>query len=221
MFVGNIFLKFNCMPTKLKKDFYKRKVLEVAEELLGKIFVVNDKSTGKLLKGRIVEVEAYDGRTDEAAHTFRGKTDRNRIMFEEGGYLYIYFTYGIHYCANIVADKKNIGTAVLLRAMEPINGIDIFSQRRFNTTEIDDKMKMNLLNGPAKICQAFGLDKQNNGTDLLGKDIYILDRPKLKETEIIRGKRIGITRSVDLPWRFFIDNNPFVSGFKVNKKGRK
>ena len=116
---------------KLKEDFYFGNVLQVAEKLLGKIFVYNNKEINKKLSARIVEVEAYDGSTDEAAHTFNGKTNRNKIMFERGGYLYVYFTYGIHYCANIVTGKEGEGTAVLLRAMEPLSGIDYFKSQRF------------------------------------------------------------------------------------------
>ncbi len=89
------------------------------------------------LSAKIVEVEAYDGRIDEAAHTFNGKTERNKIMFEEGGFLYVYFTYGIHFCSNIVTGKKDEGTAVLLRAMEPISGLEEFGKRRFNKKEAE------------------------------------------------------------------------------------
>ena len=145
----------NIMVNKLKKDFYNRNVLIVAKELLGKIFVFNNSETGDLLKARIVEVEAYDGNIDQAAHTFNGKTERNKIMFEEGGYLYVYFTYGIHYCSNVVVGKKDEGTAVLMRAMEPLEGLETFTRNRFNKIEISEKEKKNLLNGPAKICQAF------------------------------------------------------------------
>lgn len=199
------------MNTKLKKDFYNRNVLIVAKELLGKIFVFEDKRIGRKLKGRIVETEAYDGKVDEAAHTFNGKTNRNKIMFEEGGYLYVYFTYGIHYCANVVTGVKDHGTAVLLRAMEPISGINLFTERRFGKKDLSTKEKNNLLNGPAKICQAFGIDKSQNEKTLLGQEIYLLDSPKLQESEIIATTRIGIKKSVDLPWRFYIKSNSFIS----------
>lgn len=201
------------MNNKLKKDFYNRNVLIVARELLGKIFVYEDKVSGNKLKGRIVETEAYDGKIDQAAHTFNGKTNRNKIMFEEGGFLYVYFTYGIHYCANVVAGDKNHGTAVLLRAMEPISGLDIFAERRFGKTNISSKEKINLLNGPAKICKAFGINKSQNETSLLGKEIYLLDAPKLQDREIIKTTRIGIKKSVELPWRFYFKSNSYVSKF--------
>ena len=202
---------------KLQKDFYVRNVLIVAKELLGKIFVYHDKITGVKLSGRIVEVEAYDGSLDEAAHSFRGKTERNNIMFEEGGYLYVYFTYGIHYCANVVTGNKNQGTAILIRALEPISGVTTFSERRFGKKEINEKEKINLLNGPAKICQAFGIYREHNTVSLLGDNIYILNSEKLSDKKIIKTTRIGIKKSVELPWRFYIKDCPFVS--KVHKNG--
>ena len=196
---------------KLKEDFYFGNVLQVAEKLLGKIFVYNNKEIDKKLTARIVEVEAYDGSTDEAAHTFNGKTNRNKIMFERGGYLYVYFTYGIHYCANIVTSREGEGTAVLLRAMEPLSGIDYFKYQRFLDKK-NEKIKIkDLLNGPAKICKAFNISREHNGTDLLGSEIYLLDAPEIPESKIVKTKRIGIKKSVDLPWRFYIKDNIYVS----------
>lgn len=195
------------MNNKLKKDFYKRNVLVVAKDLLGKVFVYNDKKSGVKLSGKIVEVEAYDGKTDEAAHTFNGQTERNKIMFEEGGYLYVYFTYGIHFCANIVTGEKDHGTAVLLRGMKPVTKIEEFAKRRFRKTELSEKNKINLLNGPAKICQAFGIDKKHNEIDLTKDEIYLLDSPKIPDSKIVKTRRIGIKKSVDLPWRFYIKDN--------------
>ena len=199
------------MAYKLKKDFYNRNVLVVAKELLGKYFVYNKSSTNQKLVGRIVETEAYDGNIDEAAHTYIGKTDRNKIMFEEGGFLYVYFIYGVHFCANIVTGKKDEGNAVLLRAMEPVEGIDVFANSRFGNAKINDKQKINLLNGPAKICQAFAINRANNGTNLLRDEIYLLDAPRLKNKEIVQTTRIGIKKSAELPWRFYIKDNPYIS----------
>ncbi len=199
------------MNNKLKKDFYKRNVLLVAEDLLGKIFVYNDLNLEVKLSAKIVEVEAYDGKIDEAAHTFNGKTERNKIMFEEGGFLYVYFTYGIHFCANIVTGKKDHGTAVLLRAMEPISGLEVFGKRRFNKKELNEKEKINLLNGPAKICQAFNIDRKQNGTDLTKGEIYLLDAPKIPINKVVKTTRIGIKKSTELPWRFYIKDNQYIS----------
>jgi len=197
------------LTKKLKKSFYRRELLDVARNLLGKIFV---KASGdKILAGKIVEVEAYHGDLDEAAHSYGGITKRNEIMFEAGGYLYVYFTYGAHHCCNVVTGKKGQGTAVLIRAVEPITGIDKMIRNRFGRKLKDDKEIFNLTSGPGKVCQAFKFDRTHSGTDLSGKEIFILEGEKIKSKDIGVSKRIGITRSVDLPWRFFIKNNPYLS----------
>lgn len=196
---------------KLQKIFFERNVLTVAEELLGKIFIYEDKNLDVNLSAKIVEVEAYNGKIDEASHSFKGITKRNEIMFNSGGFLYVYFTYGIHYCANIVTGKKGEGSAVLLRAMEPISGVEIFYKRRFNSEIVDKLKNNNLLNGPGKICQAFNINKNHNGLDITKNPIYILDKPKLSKDEIVQTKRIGIKKSVELPWRFYIKNSIYIS----------
>ena len=197
------------LQNKLTINFYTRDVHTVAKELLGKFFVrIRNKKT---MIGKIVEVEAYDGRVDKAAHTFNGKTKRNEIMFEGGGNLYVYFTYGMHFCANVVTGKINEGTAVLLRAMEPMEGIDQLAINRFNKKDISEKQKINLANGPGKICQAFHIERIDNKTPLTGNKIFILDSPKLKADQISTSVRIGIKKSVDLPWRYYIKNNRYIS----------
>lgn len=196
---------------KLQKIFFERNVLTIAEELLGKIFIYEDKNLDINLSAKIVEVEAYNGKIDEASHSFKGITKRNEIMFNSGGFLYVYFTYGIHYCANIVTGKKGEGSAVLLRAMEPISGVEIFYKRRFNSEIVVKLKNNNLLNGPGKICQAFNINKNHNGLDITKNSIYILDKPKLSKDEIVQTKRIGIKKSVELPWRFYIKNSIYIS----------
>jgi DNA-3-methyladenine glycosylase len=201
-------------PRKLKRTFYTRPPLIVAKELLGKIFVRKEISVSKtisFLAAKIVEVEAYDGSIDEAAHTFIGKTKRTEIMFGLGGYLYVYFTYGAHYCANVVTGKKGEGTAVLIRALEPVEGVNQMALNRYARDLKNDKEKLNLTNGPGKLCKAFSITKDHYGVDLTGDNIFIIDQPVLDKKDIVISKRIGITRSVDLPWRFYIKNNPFVS----------
>jgi DNA-3-methyladenine glycosylase len=203
-------MKKNIKDKKLPRDFYTRKLLTVAKELLGKIFVrINDNNL--LLSGKIVEVEAYDGSFDQAAHTFKGKTPRNEVMFRQGGYLYVYFTYGMYYCCNVVTGNENEGKAVLLRAIEPLEGIARMAVNRFQKDFINDKELRNLGNGPGKLCMAFGITKEYNGTDLSGERIFLLDQKKIPEENIISTTRIGITKSVELPWRFYIKNNPYVS----------
>ena len=194
---------------KLERNFYTRELLTVARNLLGKILVKKDK--GLILSGKIVEVEAYDGSIDEAAHTFIGKTKRNEIMFGIGGFFYVYFTYGAHFCCNVVTGKIGQGTAVLIRAIEPIKGKDIMIKNRFKRDLVNEKEKYNLTNGPGKICQAMSINKNHYGLDLTGNKVYLLDAPEIKEDDIIITKRIGIKKSVDLPWRFYIKDNPYVS----------
>jgi DNA-3-methyladenine glycosylase len=197
------------LNNKLPKIFYSRNVLTVAKELLGKIFVKN--VDNQLYAGKIVEVEAYDGSVDEAAHSFSGLTKRNEIMFKEGGYLYVYFTYGVHFCCNVVTGKKGEGKAVLLRGIEPLEGIKLMALNRFGRKNITEKEKRNLTSGPGKTCRAFSIIGIHNGMDLTGDKIFILNNDKIKKNKIITTPRIGITKSTNLPWRFYIKNNPFVS----------
>lgn len=194
---------------KLNRKFYTRNLFTVAKELLGKILVKQDEKT--TLSGLIVEVEAYDGSIDKAAHTFKGKTKRNEIMFNEGGYFYVYFTYGNHFCCNVVTGKKNHGTAVLIRGVEPLKGIKKMSENRYGHDLLNAKEKFNLTNGPGKVCRAFNINRSHYGIDLTGKQIYLLDQPKISDDNIVVSKRIGIKKSVDLPWRFYIKGNPYVS----------
>ncbi|VAX25600.1 DNA-3-methyladenine glycosylase II [hydrothermal vent metagenome] len=194
--------------SKLEKPFYVRDVVKVAKDLLGKTLV--RKVNGRALAGTIVEVEAYDA-GDEASHSFNGRSQRNDVMFEEGGLLYVYFIYGVHYCCNIVTGKAEHGAAVLIRAVEPLNHFDYLAKNRFGKTGITGKERTNLTNGPAKLCQAFKIGRAENGTDLTGAKIYLLDAPKLRNKQIVQTTRIGITKSKELPWRFYIKDNAFVS----------
>ena len=199
------FLNFKKLPRK----FYTREVKTVAKDLLGKILVRKDGSS--ILAGRIVEVEAYDGNVDEAAHTFIGKTKRNEIMFNEGGYFYVYFTYGAHFCCNVVTGKKDHGTAVLIRAIEPIKGLNKLIKNRFGRKLLNEKERFNLTSGPGKVCQAMGINRSHYGIDLTKDKIFILDAPKISKNKVVKAKRIGIKKSVELLWRFYIKENPYVS----------
>jgi DNA-3-methyladenine glycosylase len=194
---------------KLPQKFYLQSVLNVARKLLGKIFVKS--SNGELLAGRIVEVEAYDGLIDEASHAFIGKTKRNEVMFREGGLLYVYFTYGMYYCCNVVTGKKDEGKAVLIRALEPIEGIKQMALNRFGKDFLSGKELLNLTSGPGKICMAYNITRKENGTDLLDSKIYILNNKNIPDKDVVVSKRIGIKKSSELLWRFYIKNNPYVS----------
>jgi len=195
--------------TILKRDFYIRPVLVVAKDLLGKVLV--KKEGNRVFAGRIIEVEAYDGKIDKASHSFNGKTKRNEVMFNEGGYFYVYFTYGAHFCCNVVTGKLNHGAAVLIRAVEPLLGINKMIENRFGRELKSEKEIYNLTSGPGKVCKAFGFNKEHSGLDLTNSPIFIVNQPKLKKNMIGVSKRIGIIKSVSLPWRFFEIRNPYLS----------
>ena len=191
------------------RSFYLRPTLQVARNLLGRHIV--RKVGTKLLVGRIVEVEAYCKR-DPASHAFRGRTRRNDVMFWEGGHLYVYFTYGMHYCANVVTGNEGIGEAVLIRAVEPLAGIEVMKKNRYGSNKsLILKSLINLSNGPAKFCQAFGIVRKENGTDLLDNKISIVNGESIPSKLIKRSSRIGIQHGVEKKWRFYIEGNPWVS----------
>src|SRR5690606_36096091 len=159
---------------KLPREFYTRELLIVAVDLLGKILVKEE--DGIKYAGKIVEVEAYDRNIDEAAHTFIGKTKRNYIMFGEGGYFYVSFTYGAHFCCNVVTGVEGHGTAVLIRALEPVEGIEHMIQDRFGRDLKNEKEKYNLTSGPGRVCSALNINRSHYAEDLTGDKIYILDQ---------------------------------------------
>ena len=193
----------------LPRKFYIRPVLTVAKDLLGKVLIRKDEN--QILAARIVEVEAYDGKVDKASHSFNGKTKRNEVMFNVGGYFYVYFTYGAHFCSNVVTGKSDHGAAVLIRAVEPLIGIDKMIKNRFNRNLKSEKEIYNLTSGPGKVCKAFDFNKEHSGLDLTSSDVFIVDQPKLRKNKIGISKRTGITKSVSLPWRFFEIGNPYLS----------
>ena len=193
----------------LTRKFFIRPVLVVAKDLLGKVLVKKDGN--RVFAGRIIEVEAYDGKVDKASHSFNGKTKRNEVMFNEGGYFYVYFTYGAHFCCNVVTGKRNNGEAVLIRAVEPLLGINKMIENRFGRALKSEKEIYNLTSGPGKVCKAFGFNKEHSGLDLTNSSVFIVNQPKLKKNMIGVSKRIGITKSVSLPWRFFEIGNPYLS----------
>jgi len=190
------------MRMKLRREFYNRPTLKVAKDLLGKYLVVD--KNGTKLSGKIVETEAYRGHYDPASHAYGGMTPRNRIMFGEPGRAYVYFTYGMYYCLNIITERKGFPAAVLIRALEPIEGIEIMRRRR-KKEKLED-----LTSGPGKLCQAMGVDKLLNGADLIGKTIYAEDRSEAAE-KIISTIRIGIDEGKEKKWRFYLKGNRFIS----------
>lgn len=193
----------------LTRKFFIRTVLVVAKDLLGKVLIKKDGN--RVLAARIIEVEAYDGKVDKASHSFNGKTKRNEVMFNEGGYFYVYFTYGAHFCCNVVTGKPNNGEAVLIRAVEPLLGINKMIENRFGRELKSENEIYNLTSGPGKVCKAFGFNKEHSGLNLTNSSVFIVNQPKLKKNMIGVSKRIGITKSVSLPWRFFEIGNPYLS----------
>lgn len=198
---------------KLCRDFYEKTALQLAQDLLGKIFVKN--SDGKKISCRIVEAEAYMGIEDKAAHSYQGKrTKRTEVMYGKPGLLYVYLVYGMYYCANIVAAKPDVPQAVLIRAAEPLEGKDEMAIRRFNKpyTELTARQKIYLTNGPGKFCIALDIDKTANGKDLCLDNIFIEEDGY--KPEIVVSKRIGINyaeEAIDFPYRFYIKGNKYVS----------
>lgn len=178
----------------LSRGFYGRDVIEVAQDLLGKYLV--HEAGGVERVGRIVEVEAYLGPHDRAAHSSKGLTPRTRVMFGPPGHAYVYFIYGMHHCMNVVAEPEGRGAAVLLRALEPVSGIE------------------SRTNGPALLCRAMGIDGRMNGRDLLSGDFYIAAPERETPFRIAKRRRIGVDYAG--AWsrrllRFYISGNPWVS----------
>lgn len=198
---------------KIQREFFKREALEVAKDLLGKNLIVQTEDG--LMKVRLVEVEAYTGEEDKACHTYGGKrTGRTETMYREGGCLYVYLIYGMYNMLNIVTGRQDDGQAVLIRAGEPLDGLDLMAKNRFKKSyeELTSYQKKNLINGPGKLAQALGIDRSYNG-HLLGEKIYLEDDGNVDfETE--RSKRIGIDyaeEARDYLYRFYIRGSEFLS----------
>jgi DNA-3-methyladenine glycosylase len=177
-------------------------VANAAQLLLG--CILERENNGHTIRVRIVETEAYD-QTDAASHSYKGKTLRTDSMFGPAGHLYVYFTYGMHYCCNIVVGEEGYGAAVLIRAVEPLEGEAELQKRR------PKKHGTELTNGPAKLCQALDIDRSMNGHDLSKMPLRLIITPPLGENEIVVSKRVGISHAKDAPWRFSIKDSPYVS----------
>ena len=197
---------------KLGIDFYQRaNVLQIAKELLGKILVT--KWDGIETSGRIVEVEAYNGIIDKASHAAGGRrTNRNEVMYGKGGVAYVYLCYGIHHLFNVVTNERETPHAILIRALEPLKGIDTMLERT-NKKQIDHT----LTRGPGNVSKALGISfKHHTGYSLLSKDLFIAeDDFVLNKKDLAASSRIGVDyagEDAGLPYRFYIKGNPFVSG---------
>jgi DNA-3-methyladenine glycosylase len=184
----------------LRKEFYTCDTLQVARALLGKKLV--HRSNGVTLTGMITETEAYCGEKDSACHAHRGKTPRNAVMYGEPGHAYVYFTYGMHYLLNLVTEAEGNPCAVLIRAVLPLAGIAEMEMRR-------KKRGAELTNGPAKLCQAYAIDKSFNGWDLtVGRQLWLEDYKKIPEQSVMTTPRVGINYAEkehrEARWRFLV-----------------
>lgn len=201
------------MIKKLEQSFYLRPdVLKIAKELLGKILVTNWE--GVITSGRIVEIEAYNGIVDKASHAAGGRrTARNEIMYGLGGFSYVYLCYGIHHLFNVVTNLKDAPHAILIRALEPIDGIDEMLRRTGKK-----KLDHTLTRGPGNVSKALGIYTKHNGIFLSEERLYIADDgKKYKRNEIVDSPRIGVDyagEDAKLPYRFYVKGNPYVSGKK-------
>ncbi|MGH3035532.1 MAG: DNA-3-methyladenine glycosylase [Gaiellaceae bacterium] len=182
--------------TPLPREFFARTVHEVAPDLVGCTLLVDG------VGGRIVEVEAYDGE-DPASHGYRGRTERNRSMFGPPGYAYVYRSYGVHWCLNLVCDEEGRAEAVLVRALEPTHGLDEMRVRRGLG---DERL---LCSGPGRLCQALGVTGMHDALALDRSPFAVLGRTEPVEVDC--GQRVGITRAADLPWRYALSGSRFLS----------
>jgi len=184
------------MPRRISRAFFGRSVLEVAPDLIGATLLFAG------VGGRIVEVEAYH-HTEPAAHSFHGPTPRNAVMFGPPGYAYVYRSYGIHWCLNFVCEPKGSASAVLIRALEPLEGLRVMRRRRGMA---DERL---LCAGPGRLCEALGITVAHNGLALDQPPFEIL--PRIGVVEVVAGLRIGITKAIDKPWRYGLKGSRFLS----------
>jgi DNA-3-methyladenine glycosylase len=182
------------------RDLLAGPVLDVAPRLLGATLRHGDVAL------RLTEVEAYDGPNDPGSHAYRGRTDRNAVMFGPPGHLYVYFTYGMHFCCNVVCGPEGTPSAVLLRAGEVVDGIELARERRSAARDRD------LARGPARLCQALGIGREQNGADLASGSLTLA--PGEPEDPVSTGPRVGLRGAPDRPWRFWLTGDPTVSEYR-------
>ncbi len=187
---------------KIYGSFFRKSTIEIAKGLLG-MYLVHNTSKGKII-GKIVETEAYLF-DDPASHSFKGLSERNKAMFGDAGHAYVYLIYGMYECFNCTTNKKGVGEAVLIRALEPVSGIELMKKNR-KTSDV-----RNLCSGPGKLTSAMGITRKDNGTDLITSKLRIEVPSKMEKFKIVTTKRIGITKGKHLPHRFYIKGNEFIS----------
>jgi DNA-3-methyladenine glycosylase len=198
---------------RLPREFFDRPSTDVAPDLLGCV-LWHDSPAG-LVAVRLVEVEAYQGAADPASHAFRGRTARNGVMFGPPGYAYVYFTYGMHFCVNLVCQPPGRAEAVLIRAGEVVDGAALAGERRHGIRAVE------LARGPGRLCQALGIDLTLDGADVCGRGssmgIGLAAGPPIPAAEICTGPRVGISVAADRPWRYFLAGDRHVSVYRPAK----
>ena len=214
----------------LPRSFFRRPAPVVAPELLGCVLV--HETVDGVVAVELVEVEAYTGETDPASHAFRGRTARNAVMFGEPGHAYVYFTYGMHFCVNLVCQPDHEAAAVLLRAGLVVAGQELATVRR-RTVQGNrqrqpvqgDRQRLRLASGPARLCQALGIDRAQNGADVCAPDgpLRLLGRVGEEAAAVLvaSGPRVGVRDAADLAWRFWIDGHPAVSAYRPHVPRRR
>lgn len=196
------------MTESLSRSFFARDAVLVAPDLLGKLMVHGDRAI------RIVEVEAYCGARDPASHARNGPTPRSQVMFGPPGHWYVYFSYGMHWCANVVCGDPGEGAAVLIRAGEPVEGLDAMFDVRRVARRVED-----LCSGPAKLCQALGVDGHSNATDVINGRLRIVKGDSIAPSAVVITGRVGVSNGGDLPWRWLVADSPHVS--RPSPRGRR
>jgi DNA-3-methyladenine glycosylase len=190
----------------LARSFYARDPVKVARELLGMVLVHGE------CAGVIVETEAYLGAGDRAAHSYRGVTPRTEVIFGPPGHAYVYFIYGMHECLNLVTEPEGRAGCVLIRALEPVAGVDLMKQRRPGARSVED-----LASGPGKLTRAMGITRAHNGRDVTRGDLVVRRPEPARKFRVRTTTRVGIRQDGDLPLRFLIEGNGFVSGERARK----
>jgi len=198
------------LAAPLPRSFYERNTVVVARKLLGKLLV--KRSDDGVIIGKIVEDEAYGGRDDPASHAYKGETPRNKVMFGKPGLSYIYFVYGNHYCINATTEREGVPGAILIRAVEIVDGLQLARKNR------PAKSLVELANGPGKLTKALGITKVHNGLDFTTSTGLFICKPERDESfEVIASKRIGIKAGSEKPWRFYMEGNKFVSRYGAKR----
>jgi DNA-3-methyladenine glycosylase len=202
-------------PGLLARGFLARSSLEVAPELLG--CVLEHGTADGLVAVELTEVEAYAGAADPASHAYRGMTGRNAVMFGEAGHAYVYFTYGMHFCVNVVCGRPGEASAVLLRAGRVTEGAELAAVRRSARAAVS----RDLARGPARLCQALGITRVQNGADLCDPSSPLrlrAPRAAAAAAPVEAGPRVGVSAAADVPWRYWLSGDPTVSAYRLHKK---